>query len=163
MKTEVVVLGRELNVAARRRRRWLVVAVYGGFSVLVALWCAARMEWVGSALLGVVFMLVANILGGRTYAYGLVPPDESGDERERNRRDHAYYVTFKWWDFSLIPALLSVALKNNAYYRGWEPAVRVFVERLPYGLLIGAGILYYTLPQAILLWTEPDMEEADED
>jgi hypothetical protein len=54
--------------------------------------------------------------------------------------------------------MASVGLKNNAFYAGWDPAVRAFVDRLPFGLLIAAGILYYTLPQAILLWTEPDME-----
>jgi hypothetical protein len=68
-------------------------------------------------------------------------------------------VAYKWWDLTLIPAMAAVGLKNNAFYPGWDPAVRMFIDRLPFGLLIGAGILYYTLPQAILLWTEPDMDQ----
>jgi hypothetical protein len=40
-----------------------------------------------------------------------------------------------------------------------DPALRAFFARLPWGLLIAAMMLYYILPQAILLWTEPDMEE----
>ena len=32
-------------------------------------------------------------------------------------------------------------------------------DQLIYGLLICLFILFLTLPQAILLWTEPDMEE----
>jgi hypothetical protein len=38
-------------------------------------------------------------------------------------------------------------------------AVQVWLDRLPWALMIAWGILYYTLPQAILLWTEPDMED----
>jgi hypothetical protein len=34
----------------------------------------------------------------------------------------------------------------------------VFFDKLVYGLLIASFILFLTLPQAILLWTEPDME-----
>jgi hypothetical protein len=30
--------------------------------------------------------------------------------------------------------------------------------QLPHFLLVATGILYVTLPQAILLWTEPDMD-----
>jgi hypothetical protein len=41
-----------------------------------------------------------------------------------------------------------------------NPALRAFFDQLPYELLVAAAILYYTLPQAILLWTEPDMEDA---
>ncbi len=58
-----------------------------------------------------------------------------------------------------MPALLAVGLKNNPFYPKWAPALRVFIDHLPYGLLFAAGILYYTLPQAILLWTEPNMEQ----
>jgi len=39
--------------------------------------------------------------------------------------------------------------EEQCVLRGVDPAVRAFVDRLPFGLLIAAGILYYTLPQAI--------------
>jgi hypothetical protein len=37
--------------------------------------------------------------------------------------------------------------------------VRSFLAQLPTFLTMTAFLLYLTLPQAILLWTEPDMEE----
>jgi hypothetical protein len=107
----------------------------------------------------VVIQFLGRFLGGRTYRNGLVPPAESGDEREQHRRDHAYYLAYKWWDLTFIPVMLSVGLKINPLYPTWQPALRVFVDRLPWGLVVAAGILYFTLPQAILLWTEPDMDE----
>jgi hypothetical protein len=159
MKTDFVLLGMRINIASRVRRRWLVALIYAGFGALVIAWCAFSGQFTVSWIIIFAFLFLSKLLGGRSYRDGLVPPFESGDERERLRRDHAYYVAYKWWDFTLLPALAGVGLKNNAFYPGWDPAVRIFIDRLPFGLLIGAGILYYTLPQTILLWTEPDMEE----
>jgi hypothetical protein len=158
MKTEIVVLGRHVSMASRSRRRRLVAMIYAGFAVLVVGWSSVYGESPAGWLIVVAFLVVARLLGGRTYQHGLLPPFESGDERERLRRNHAYYVAYKWWDLTLLPAMLAVGLKNNSFYPEWQPAFRIFVDRLPYGLLLGAGILYYTLPQAILLWTERDME-----
>ena len=158
MKTEFVFLGKHINVASRARRRWLVVLLYAGFGGMAIAWCTVYGQTFAGFLIFLAFAAAARFLGGRTYEGGLIPPAESGDEREQNRRDRAYYVAYKWWDLTLLPAMAAVGLKNNAFYPGWDPAVRVFIDRLPFGLLIGAGILYYTLPQAILLWTEPDME-----
>jgi hypothetical protein len=38
-------------------------------------------------------------------------------------------------------------------------ALRGCLMQLPSIILWATGILYFTLPQAILLWTEPDMEQ----
>lgn len=157
MKTQLDFLGMQINVAARSRRRWLVVLSYALFGGMTIVWSYYGLSGIGLAFL-FVLIWVSRAIGGKTYRNGLVPAFESGDEREQNRRDHAFYVAYKWWDLTLLPAMASVGLKNNAFYAGWDPAVRAFVDRLPFGLLIAAGILYYTLPQAILLWTEPDME-----
>jgi hypothetical protein len=106
------------------------------------------------------FMFLGRFLGGRSSSGGLLPPLErdDGDERELHRRDHAYFMAYKWWDLTLVPALVAVGLKNNSFYPTWDPVVRGLIDRLPVGLLAGAVVLYYTLPQVILLWTEPDME-----
>jgi hypothetical protein len=159
MKTHLDILGRHIDLAARSRRRWLLALIYAGFAGMTIVWSIYGLSWFGLVFL-LVFILVARAIGGKTYRGGLVPAFESGDEREQNRRDRAFYVAYKWWDLTLLPAMAAVGLKNNAFYPGWDPAVRTFVDRLPYGLLIAAGILYYTLPQAILLWTEPDMEKS---
>ena len=170
MKTELVFLGKHINIASRARRRWLVVFIHAGFAALVTAWffvCGDSAFFLPGhrreTMLTVLFMLASSqmimFLGGRSYNGGLLPPFDSGDERELHRRDHAYYVAYKWWDLALLPPLFAVGLKINPFYPGWDPAVRIFVDRLPYALLVAAGILYYTLPQAMLLWTEPDMEE----
>ncbi len=36
--------------------------------------------------------------------------------------------------------------------------MRAFLIHLPQMLIVATFILYLTLPQAILLWTEPDLE-----
>lgn len=172
MKTELVFLGARIGIASRTRRRILVALIYAGFGALVTAWflvyensafgfLAGGKSAFGLLLL-IPFALLERFLGGRSHKGGLVPAFEGGDERQLHRRDHAYYAAYKWWDLTLIPAMLAVGLKNNPFYPAWHPALRVFIDRLPYGLLFAAGILYYTLPQAILLWTEPDMEEVSE-
>jgi hypothetical protein len=35
MKTELEFLGKQINIASRTRRRWLVALLYGGFGGLV--------------------------------------------------------------------------------------------------------------------------------
>jgi hypothetical protein len=166
MKTEIQLLGNRISIATRTRRRWLVGAIYAGFVALITAWfalygspTAAVRSGTGIAIF-VVFQFLGRFLGGRTFRGGLVPPAESGDERERRRRDHAYYLAYKWWDLAFIPVFLSLGLKMNPHYLTWQPALHVLADRLPWALAVGAGILYFTLPQAILLWTEPDIEEA---
>jgi hypothetical protein len=157
MKTDFDLLGIRVNITSRSRRRWLVALLYAGFGALTIAWCAFFRQTMVSWIILFGYIFLSKFLGGRNFKGGLLPPFEVGDERERNRRNQAFYVAYKWWDFTLLPALLSVGLKNNPYYPAWHPAFRVFVDRLPFGLLIAAGILYYTMPQTIQLWTEPDM------
>jgi hypothetical protein len=165
MKTEIQLLGQQIDIASRTRRRWLVVLIYAGFAALIAAWFAlyssptAAMRSITGLAIFFAIQFMGRFLGGRTYRDGIVPPAESGDEREQHRRDHAYYLAYKWWDLTFIPVVLSVGLKINVDYSTWQPALRIFFDRLPWGLAVAAGILYFTLPQAILLWTEPDMEE----
>jgi hypothetical protein len=154
MKTDFVFWGMRINVASQARRRWLLALIYAGFAALIF----ASLCGYANLLLLLGFVFVARFLGGRNYKGGLIPAFMSGDEREQHRRDHAYFLAYWWWDLALVPAFLAVALKNISYPAAWNPALRLFLDHLPYGLFVAAGILYYTLPQAILLWTEPDME-----
>jgi hypothetical protein len=162
MKTELAFLGQCISIASRARRRRLLVLIYVGLAALLIAWLWFYGSPAFSVPALVAYLLIARFLGGRSYRSGLVPAFESGDERERHRRDHAYYAAYKWWDLALISAFLATGLKNVPLSPEWNPALHTFFDRLSYGLLIGAGILYYTLPQAILLWTEPDMEEFSE-
>lgn len=165
MKTEIQLLGKQVNIASRTRRRWLVVLIFAGFAALIIAWFAlygnatAGMRSGTGIAIFVVLQCLLRFLGGRTFRDGLVPEAESGDEREQRRRDHAYYTAYKWWDLAFIPIVLSLGLKINPSYPTWQPALRDFADRLPWSLVAAAAVLYFTLPQAILLWTEPDMEK----
>ena len=160
MKTELLFLGNPINIASQARRRRLVVLIYTGLAALEVVWFCFLGKSPLSWLILLAYLFVARFLGGRFYKDGLIPPVDVGDERELHRRDHAYFQAYWWWDLALIPALLSTGFRINPMPSAWNPAVVAVLRQLPFALLVGAGILYYTLPQAILLWTEPDMEEA---
>jgi hypothetical protein len=161
MNTQLAILGRRINVASRSRRRQLVVLLYLVFAILLIAFFALN----GSSTITIIVFLggsfLQKLLGGRHHDGGVVPPVDQGDERDMRRRDHAYFVAYWWWDFALIPAFLSLGLKNIQPSGQWGLLLHAFAERLPWGFLVAAMILYYTLPQAILLWTEPDMEDLE--
>ena len=97
------------------------------------------------------------------------------DKREKNtheltsatspfthRRGHAHFLAYSYLDMAFIPAILATGFKMHPLFAVTYPALQAFCNHLPYGLLFAAILLYYTLPQTILFWTEPDMEqEAD--
>ena len=158
MRTDFVLYGIRINIASRSRRRWLVALVYAAFAVLVIAWCAFNVQSTWNFILFAVFILLSRFLGGRSYDDGLLPAFEGGDERERYRRYRAGYIAYEWLDLAFFPALIAAVVKMNPRLIPANAAAHMFLDRLPYGLLIAVGILYYTLPQCILLWTEPDLE-----
>lgn len=160
MKTAFVFLGVRINIASRVRRRWLVALIYAAFAALDIAWFwldgKSSIGW----LLFAALVFLARFIGGRTYEGGLISSYEGGDERERTRRYYANYLAYTWLDLAFFPAILAFGVLHGPDIKFANPAVHLLLERLPWGLLIGAVILYYTLPQAIVLCTEPDMEEA---
>jgi hypothetical protein len=83
-----------------------------------------------------------------------------GDERETHRREHAYARAYYPLGGFLTAGFLAWGL-----FQGPNPitsllpiGVQAFVTQLPLILLTAAGMVYITLPRAILLWTEPDVE-----
>jgi hypothetical protein len=84
------------------------------------------------------------------------------DEREVRRRDNAHEVAYRRMGVVGIITFLIAYFKNAALpllERHGITLSTAFFDNLIYGLLIASFILFVTLPQAILLWTEPDMEE----
>jgi hypothetical protein len=159
MKTALSIGNIHFNVATRVRRRWLVAAIYAGFAFLVAAWFLWGSKYPLPLLALIAFYVFAGLLvGGRSNSYGLVPSYEEGDERELTRRYKAHYKAYIWLDLLCIPALFTAFAVNGPDAGHAGPAAQMLVSRLAWALLIAVGILYYTLPQAILLWTEPDME-----
>ena len=133
--------------------------MFASFAALVVAW----VEFAGISFVGLIlvaaFSLLARFLGGRSYQGGVEPSFEGGDERERVLRYRAHYFAYSYLDLLLFPVLLAVFWRKGPEGMAASAAVRVWLNRLPWALMIAWGILYYTLPQAILLWTEPDMED----
>jgi hypothetical protein len=173
MNTEYAVGGFRIHFESRARRRWFVVLFYAllaaldvtGFSVPNRAWLSqhAGAEWMvsGCLVLVVALMLVFTYVAGDMRT--------RGDEREAHRRDHAHYVAYRILLYSVVAALSCavIAAFFASYFGGRNPitpslppALRGVLIQQPRFLLIAACILFFTLPQAILLWTEPDMEKA---
>jgi MFS family permease len=159
VKTALTIGNIHVNIASRGRRRWLVAALYATLAAVVTAWFLLGNSYSAPTFaLFVVFALGVSFMGGQHHRRGLVPSYEGGDERERTRRYKAHYKAYIWLDLMCIPALFAAFAVNSPEARHAGPAAQLLVGRLAWSLLIAAGILYYTLPQAILLWTEPDME-----
>jgi hypothetical protein len=187
MRAELMVWGKRVDMASREHRRRLVIAIYAMLAVaMIGLgWLDA---WHTSGYYLVALALVMNqfLLGGYGRS-GLVRPfdgkaprentppppliplglylrlipvqagDWQSDERETKLRDRAHYQAYQW---------ISGALGAMWLLSGWAtaksstfPILRSAAEWLLYPVVLVSVILMLTLPQAILLWTEPDMEE----
>jgi FtsH-binding integral membrane protein len=88
----------------------------------------------------------------------LVSADASGwknDERELSRRDRAHYKAYQVIGTGWIVALLLVAFALAP--RPHPVSTRTLLVVL-FGLAEAMAMLVVTLPAAIILWSEPDME-----
>ena len=189
MNAEVVFLGRRISMARRHRRRVLVVAIYAAFALLMAtLWIATGWRGSGAWVIYAAIFACRFFLGGY-YAGGLVKPfnnkapkqhdsppsllalklrvynpvpagDDSAyrnDERELHQRDHAHYLAFQAVGVAVcVPMFIASMRLIRPSLMSWIP---MNPDAMYYGLTLIALILFLTLPQAILLWTEPDMEQ----
>ncbi|MGB6828995.1 MAG: hypothetical protein WBE41_13190 [Terracidiphilus sp.] len=188
MNAEVVVLGRRISMARQTRRRTLVVAIYAVFVLLMAvLWATTQWRGTGAYVIWFAILACRYFLGGY-YAGGLVKPfngkapkehqmpppllllklrvyqpvlpdDNSAyrnDERELHQRDHAHYLAFQAVGVAVCVLMFIASMRLiRPSLLSWIPMPP---DAMYYGLTLVAMILFLTLPQAILLWTEPDME-----
>jgi hypothetical protein len=84
------------------------------------------------------------------------------DEREVRRRDSAHEMAYRWLGAFVIFTLLIACIKNlvaPVLNRAGITVPASSFDLLIYGLLIASFIFFITLPQAVLLWTEPEMED----
>jgi len=81
--------------------------------------------------------------------------DLQTDERDERRRDRAHYLAYRVLAFLTLVVWGLFAIVREGPGLG--------ASGLPFNIALlaalGVGMLALTLPQAILLWTEPDMEE----
>ena len=162
MNTEYAVGNLRIHFESRARRRWFVAAF---FAVLAGLGFApfsahptALTVWIvgGYAAIFGAFVIVFTWIAG--------DPRIRGDEREMHRRDHAHYVAYRILLYSFLAACVCYfALATIRQLAGTNPVFQPLILRgslmmpfhfMPFCMLFGS------LPQAILLWTEPDMEES---
>ncbi|MFP5236298.1 MAG: hypothetical protein ACLGSD_10375 [Acidobacteriota bacterium] len=79
------------------------------------------------------------------------------DERELRQRDHAHYIAYQAMAFFVMIPMLFGSLRIAQ--QRLLPLAGLTTAQFYYGLSMIAVVLFLTLPQAILLWTEPDMDE----
>jgi hypothetical protein len=184
-----VILGRRISMASQTRRRALVVALYACLAVLMTVlfvstgWRGTGGIVIWAAIFACRFLLGGYYTGGvvkpfngkahretqmappllalKLRIYQPVPADDGStyrnDERELHQRDHAHYLAFKAVGVAVcIPMLIASMRIIRPSLMSWIPMPP---DAVYYGLTLVAILLFLTLPQAILLWTEPDMEE----
>ena len=162
MKTEYAVGNIRIHFESRARRRWFVALVYAVLAAfeLAGFFVRAKITaspWIdaGCAILFVALFIVFMGVAGDMRA--------RGDEREMHRRDHAHFKAYRLFFYILAGAFVGAIFAG--YFGGPNliaPLVPLALRRFlvkPIFLTVAAFLLYATLPQAILLWTEPDMEE----
>jgi hypothetical protein len=97
------------------------------------------------------------LLALRVYPQMPVRDEYRSDERELQQRDRAHYRAYA------VLAVLLTVLWLLAGWNAFRPKLLAWIPFSPallmYGLVLAAMVMALTLPQAILLWTEPDMEE----
>jgi hypothetical protein len=154
MNTQLELLGKCINMAGRAHRRWLVVATYFAFTafIVAVFWFSGTFFYLWCLIAVVaVSMMVSHLVGRRS---------EATDERQSYRWDHATARAYPWIGHCLLIALVTTQLHSKVSEAA-HPALFSTFQQLPYSLLMAAGVLYITLPQAILLWTEPDILEGE--
>lgn len=162
MKTELVIFGAHFNMASQARRRWFVALLY---VVVIALGFAPFSAHV-NALTGWITIGCVVLFGTLFIVFTWIAGDPRirGDEREMHRRDHAHYVAYRvlLYGWTVTVSCYFVAIPIVQYFRGSNPLFLPLTLRgslMQVFLLMAVGVVFGSLPQAILLWTEPDMED----
>jgi hypothetical protein len=154
MRTEYIVGNIRIPFASQARRRWPVKLVYTSLALLLF---AQFTDFLRPIVSGCLILVVGLMI---IFTWLACDMRTRGDEREMHRRDHAHYLAYYSPTYGLVGALFA------GYFRSPNPiapllplALRGCLIEFPSIILWATGVLYFTLPQAILLWTEPDMEQ----
>lgn len=107
----------------------------------------------------------SSVLELKLRSYAAMPDEDeknySNDERELEQRDRAHYRAYH-----LLATCIVLLWAVQHFYLYVPNALRVLpvsVELLVNGGLLICMVLSLTLPQSILLWSEPDMQEEQGD
>jgi hypothetical protein len=175
-------------MARRARRRGLVVGIYTVLAALiVGMWFVDHWRYTGSYLFWTGMLACRLFLGGyyrgglvklftgkgprrpdttssllllKLRMYPAITGDDDGgfknDERELHRRDRAHYQAYQVIaTVVLIAWFVAYGAMLKPHWLAWIPMTPA---QIFYGMMLLTLMLIFTLPQCILLWTEPDME-----
>jgi FtsH-binding integral membrane protein len=188
MRAELVLMGKRVDMALRTRRRALVVLIYAAIAaVMISMWFVDQWRATGTYIFWAAMLACRLFLGGY-YSAGLVKPftgkgprqydapppllllklrlyqpvlDDPdrrfrNDERELKQRDRSHYQAYQAVGMGVVIAWFA------AYMGMLKPAWLTWIPMTPfqlfYALMLVTLMLFLTLPQCILLWTEPDLE-----
>ncbi|MGD0097556.1 MAG: hypothetical protein ABSB60_13750 [Terracidiphilus sp.] len=189
MNAELFLLRKRIDMAPQARRRWLVVLIYVTLAAAMAgLWFLDHWHTSAAYLILATIPINRFFLGGYNFGGLIKPfsgkrqrrseappnpllltlrvyriePTESqyrSDERELAQRDRAHYRAYG----ALVVAtcMLWLVTHFEANIPNMLARIAFPVGTVLYGLATATLIASITLPQSILLWTEPDMEEAE--
>jgi hypothetical protein len=164
MNTEYAVGRIRIRFESRVRRRWFVAFFYAAVAAFGFAPFSAHpntlIVWIVSGvavLFGALFIVFTWIAGD---------PRIRGDEREMHRRDHAHFVAYRILLYGFLAIFFSyfVAIPFARHLAGF-PSPTLFWTVVLNGslmqhfLFIAVCVVFGSLPQAVLLWTEPDMEQ----
>jgi len=188
MNAELDFFGRRVSMAQRSRRRTMIVLIYFFIAILVIGTCASpHLNDMGVYVIWTSLFACRLFLGGNA-AGGLVKPfnsklqerseaapsllalklrvyqpvpglgaDYRNDERELHQRDRAHYWAYQILGVSILVPWITLSFPKLGFLISHTLAIQIVR-----GMLLGSIALFLTLPQVILLWTEPDMEPDSE-
>ena len=163
-----------VSMVRQKNRRWLVAATYAALLVVMATLSVARSRDVRFGVLTCIILAVVLVSRGvfgsmvkqmmltrrwdETISLGLAArphrDEDQLDEREQAVRNAAYFEAYRMlalYCFFLFPLLVS-----SSFELFWSSSLGRVALPLSGMLLFGIA---WTLPQAVILWTEPDVPE----
>jgi hypothetical protein len=190
MRAELILWGRPVDLSRRTQRRSLVLWIYAVMAVLMAAmgwldaWRTSGYYLVFLAAGVNHFLLGGYGRGGLIRPFSGTPPRPASvpspliplglylrltnvspegewrsDERELALRDRVHYQAYQWVS-GAVGALWLIAGWATAKSAAF-PALHSIAEMLLYPVVLVTVVGMLTLPQAMMLWNEPDMVEFD--
>jgi hypothetical protein len=171
MNTEYAVGNLRICFESRARRRWFVALCFVALAAADLACCLLNPKlnpgvnrltipsaWGAWMICSCAVVYIALLMVLTWLASDL--PARS-DERQIHRRQQAFSQAYPILGYCIVASFLAACFTGpNPITPLSPPALRELLVPLPFLLLMATFYLYLTLPPAILLWTEPDMEEA---
>jgi hypothetical protein len=142
--------GWPLFAPTRSQRRVLVLAAYAGYGLVVA--TMALHLWLITLPAAAVFLVGLAGLLWSTYYLVANDTDRALDERQQIVRDRAYRVAYTVLATLCLLAVVYGEIAVDSKGSWWLPRSANEMQVVLWAVLL----LIFTLPTAIVSWTEPD-------